>query len=82
MLLDAARSLGLDLRNSIMVGDRWRDIEAGARAGCRTVFIDRGYLERRPVAPDKVTTDLSSAVDWILCRTPMQGGRHECSLPR
>ena len=50
-----------------MVGDRWRDVEAGRRAGCRTVFIDRGYRERRPDPPaDHDAADLSEAADWIL----------------
>jgi D-glycero-D-manno-heptose 1,7-bisphosphate phosphatase len=31
-----------------MVGDRWRDIEAGERAGCKTVFLDYGYNEKQP----------------------------------
>lgn len=39
MLLDATRKWGIDIRNSYMVGDRWKDIEAGKRAGCRTVLI-------------------------------------------
>ena len=39
-----------------MVGDRWRDIEAGRRAGCRTVFVDAGYAERRPEDPDLTVT--------------------------
>ncbi len=56
-----------DLPNSFMVGDRWRDVEAGQKAGCRTVFIDRGYAERRPVA-DADVRSLSEAVDWILQR--------------
>jgi D-glycero-D-manno-heptose 1,7-bisphosphate phosphatase len=42
------------------VGDRWRDVEAGAAAGCRTVFIDYGYAERRPESPDMVTTSLAA----------------------
>lgn len=54
-----------DLRNSFLVGDRWRDVEAGHRAGCRTVFIDRGYSERRPQADHSVGS-LREAVDWIL----------------
>ena len=50
-----------------MVGDRWRDVEAGRRAGCRTVFIDCGYNERRPDPPaDHDAADLKDAVDWIL----------------
>jgi D-glycero-D-manno-heptose 1,7-bisphosphate phosphatase len=66
LLLDAARDLGIDLPASIMVGDRWRDVEAGAAAGCRTVFIDRGYAERRPHAFDASATSLSEAAPWIL----------------
>lgn len=56
-----------DLPGSFMVGDRWRDVEAGQNAGCRTVFIDRGYAERQPVA-DAHVRSLSEAVDWILQR--------------
>jgi D-glycero-D-manno-heptose 1,7-bisphosphate phosphatase len=65
MLLTAAQEFGLDLGRSVMVGDRWRDVEAGRRAGCRTVFVDRGYEERAPVDPDLVVKDLAAAVDWI-----------------
>jgi len=50
LLLQAARNLGIDLSASFMVGDRWRDMEAGKRAGCRTFFVDGSYLERQPVA--------------------------------
>ncbi len=65
MLLEAARDLNLDLGNSVMVGDRWRDVEAGQRAGCRTVFIDRGYSEPAPTNPDAVASDLGGAAAWI-----------------
>jgi D-glycero-D-manno-heptose 1,7-bisphosphate phosphatase len=66
MLLNAARDLDLDLAGSFMVGDRWRDIEAGAAAGCRTAFIDHGYAERRPRAFDMRATSLAEAAAWIL----------------
>jgi len=66
MLLAAAEDLALDLTTSFMVGDRWRDIDAGRRAGCRTIFVDHGYEERRPEAPDAVVADLTEAVTWIL----------------
>jgi D-glycero-D-manno-heptose 1,7-bisphosphate phosphatase len=69
MLHQAARNLGLNLTRSFMIGDRWRDIEAGQRAGCRTVYIDNGYAERRPNEPDAVVTDLTEAVTWILATT-------------
>jgi len=51
MLLDAARDLGLDLSRSWMIGDRWRDIDCGVRAGVRTVFIDFGYVEQLRARP-------------------------------
>ncbi len=66
MLLAAAEELALDLAASFMVGDRWRDIDAGRRAGCRTIFVDRGYAERQPDAPDAVVADLPEAVTWII----------------
>jgi D-glycero-D-manno-heptose 1,7-bisphosphate phosphatase len=67
LVLRAAEQYGIDLQRSFMAGDRWRDIDAGARAGCKTVWIDRGYDERRPtVAPDVRVTSLPEAVDWIL----------------
>ncbi len=39
MLLDAARQFDVDLVRSFMVGDRWRDIDAGNAAGCRTILV-------------------------------------------
>jgi D-glycero-D-manno-heptose 1,7-bisphosphate phosphatase len=66
LILDAARARALDLGASVMVGDRWRDVEAGERAGCRTVFLDYGYADRRPIGPDLVVRSLSDATDWIL----------------
>jgi D-glycero-D-manno-heptose 1,7-bisphosphate phosphatase len=63
----AAQQYGIDLSKSFMIGDRWRDIDAGANAGCKTILIDRGYLERAPdSAPDARVTSLPDAVDWIL----------------
>jgi D-glycero-D-manno-heptose 1,7-bisphosphate phosphatase len=65
MLVAAAADLGIDLGRSVMVGDRWRDVEAGRRAGCRTVHIDRGYREQLPEGADAVAPNLSEAVRWI-----------------
>jgi len=66
LLLAAAREWGIALDRSVMVGDRWRDIESGRRAGCKTVFIDYGFSEQRPQAPDLVVGSLLDAVPWIL----------------
>jgi D-glycero-D-manno-heptose 1,7-bisphosphate phosphatase len=68
LLEAAARDAGLSLDQSFMVGDRWRDVEAGRRAGCTTIFIDRGYDECRPDHPDAVVESLGEAADWILSR--------------
>jgi D-glycero-D-manno-heptose 1,7-bisphosphate phosphatase len=66
LLREAARSRGLDLPASFMVGDRWRDTEAGQAAGCRTIFIDHGYQERRPDRFDARVASLAEAAAWIL----------------
>ena len=79
LLLDAAHDLGLDLRRSFMVGDRWRDVEAGRRAGCRTVYIDRQYSEPSPENADFVTTSLAEAVSWIECASYPRGLRGDQS---
>jgi D-glycero-D-manno-heptose 1,7-bisphosphate phosphatase len=68
MLVQGALRHGVDLSRSYMVGDRWRDIEAGRRAGCVTVYIDRGYAERRAEDYDAAVADLSEAASWILTR--------------
>lgn len=67
LLLDAAAGHHIDTGRSFMIGDRWRDIDAGAAAGCRTVLIDRSYSERAPAhPPDMSAMSLTEAVDWIL----------------
>jgi len=66
LLLEAARAWKLDLPSSYMVGDRWRDIEAGHRAGCRTIFVDYGYTERRPDGPFVQVRSLREAANYIL----------------
>ncbi len=67
MLLHAAKELDIDLAQSWMVGDRWRDIDCGYAAGCRTVFIDSGYFgEELKQKPDFRAKDLPEAADIIL----------------
>ena len=48
MIVSAAKKYNIDLKKSYVVGDRWKDIEAGINAGCKTVFIDYGYSEKKP----------------------------------
>jgi D-sedoheptulose 7-phosphate isomerase len=71
MLLEAARKHNVDLAASFMVGDRWRDIEAGYNAGCKTILIDYGYSERPPDHdPDLRARSLREAADWIIRSKP------------
>jgi len=65
MILDAATRLDLDLADSVCIGDRWRDVEAGKRAGVMTIFVDRGYGERRPADADAIVGSLPAAVEII-----------------
>lgn len=76
MLHRAARELNIDLRRSWMVGDRWRDIDCGHAAGCRTVFIDHGYDELLKQQPDFRARNLLEAAEIILnveLRNPRAG---------
>jgi D-glycero-D-manno-heptose 1,7-bisphosphate phosphatase len=67
LMLDASVRYGIDLVASYLIGDRWRDIDAGASAGCRTVLIDRHYQERKPqVEPNQRVASLAAAAEWIL----------------
>jgi D-sedoheptulose 7-phosphate isomerase len=71
MIIEAARKHNIDLAASFMVGDRWRDIDAGYNAGCKTILIDYGYSERPPDhEPDLRVGSLREAADWIIRATP------------
>ena len=61
LLLRAAQENNLDVANSFIVGDRWRDISAGQAAGCRAFFIDYSYLEKRPNPPFTLVSSLLEA---------------------
>lgn len=63
LLLEAAARHAIDLSRSFMIGDRWRDVEAGRRAGVRTVFIDYDYQENRPMPP--ADTDVRSLAEGV-----------------
>jgi D-glycero-D-manno-heptose 1,7-bisphosphate phosphatase len=69
MLLRAAKELNIDLAQSWMVGDRWRDVDCGHAAGCKTVFIDYGYAEELRQKPDFSARNLAGAADIILAQT-------------
>jgi D-glycero-D-manno-heptose 1,7-bisphosphate phosphatase len=68
LLIRAGNRDGITLADSFMVGDRWRDIEAGRSAGCRTVLIGDGYAEGLKSPPDIAVNDLAEAARWILAQ--------------
>jgi len=73
MLLSAATDHNIDLATSFMIGDKPADIEAGARAGCRTVLALSGQSMNYDPAkftsqPDYICSDLAEAVDIILAQ--------------
>jgi len=76
LLWRARDEMGIDLAGSYMVGDRFSDLEAGARGGAVPILVltGAGKEELRqhgaapPVAPARVAADLLEALRWILQR--------------
>lgn len=67
LLFQAAKKWNIDLARSVMVGDRWRDIDAGRAAGCTTVHIDHGYTgEPAPQGADLTVPSLAAATEFVL----------------
>jgi D-glycero-D-manno-heptose 1,7-bisphosphate phosphatase len=62
----AASDLGINLKQSYMIGDRWRDISAGQSAGCTCFFVDYSYSEKVPKMPYVKVSSLFDAVQMIL----------------
>jgi D-glycero-D-manno-heptose 1,7-bisphosphate phosphatase len=66
LLLHAAGRFGIEMKKSFLIGDRWRDIDAGHAAGCTTVLIDCGYREQGPARePALRAHSLAEAVSFI-----------------
>jgi D-glycero-D-manno-heptose 1,7-bisphosphate phosphatase len=65
MLLRAAHEMKVALQESWMVGDRWRDIDCGRSARCRTIFVDHGYSEQLRAPPDFRVKNLLEATEII-----------------
>jgi len=71
MLTELAGAWAVELAESFLVGDSWRDVAAGRAAGCRTVLLRRSYNEG--VEADRVVDTLEEAADWILAAGADQG---------
>jgi len=66
LILDAAKKYNIDVASSYIIGDRWRDILAGQAAGCRTIFIDYGFVQDRLATADRTVKSLAEAAEFIL----------------
>ena len=62
LLLDAGKKWNINLNKSYMIGDRWKDVQAGINAGCKTIFINNNYKENKEVKANFTTDTLLSAV--------------------
>ena len=65
LLLQAGKKWDVDFKKSFMIGDRWRDIQAGEKVGCKTIFLDYKYNEKKPKKPDFVSDSLLNAAHII-----------------
>lgn len=68
LLLQAQGHYDIDLSTSIMVGDRWKDMAAGAALGVKTVWIDRQYDEQQPDHYDHRAGSLIEALPWMMAQ--------------
>ncbi len=72
LLRQAAQAWAIDLVSSFMVGDRSKDIEAGRRAGCRTILITGAHREPVAARPDYRAGSLIDALPFLLARSPAE----------
>jgi D-glycero-D-manno-heptose 1,7-bisphosphate phosphatase len=68
LLLKAQEDFGIDLTGSYMVGDTWRDMEAGRAAGCTTILLQAEYNTSAGAAADLLVPTLQMAVELIVRR--------------
>ena len=74
----ACDEIGLSLEDSFLIGDGESDIEAGRKAGCRTILVLSGRSSADEVEswrwkPDRIASDLPAAVDYILADSRSRG---------
>ncbi len=83
MIVNAARDHGIDLTQSWLVGDILDDVEAGRRAGCRTVLLDNGHETEWVLSelrqPDHVAANLAEAAALITAPGRPPTGEHPCT---
>lgn len=63
MIIYLANKHNIDLLQSYVVGDRWKDIEAGKSAQCKTIFVDHEYNRELVINPTYIVSDISQIID-------------------
>jgi D-glycero-D-manno-heptose 1,7-bisphosphate phosphatase len=66
MIIEASKESKIYLKESYLVGDRKTDIDAGLKVGCKTIFVENDYYEKKPVKQEKTVKSLHAAVKYIL----------------
>tara|TARA_B100000579_G_C22836830_1_gene859290 strand:+ start:2359 stop:2889 length:531 start_codon:yes stop_codon:yes gene_type:complete len=65
MIIEIKKKYKLDLKKSFVVGDRWRDIDAGFKANCKTILIDNNYKEKMNKKPDYTVKKFKQILKYI-----------------
>ena len=65
MIFQAKKKYNINLKKSYFIGDRWRDVDAGNKSGCKTIFINRDYNENLNTKPNFITKKISEIYRYI-----------------
>lgn len=65
LIFEAAKKWSIDLKNSFVIGDNWKDVVAGKNAGCKTILIKRSYNKNLKDSYDFEAKNLKDAVKII-----------------
>ena len=62
MIFQAKKKYNINLKKSYFIGDRWRDVDAGNKSGCKTIFINRNYNEYLKSKPNYTAKKISCQI--------------------
>lgn len=83
LIARGARELDADLASAWLIGDILDDVEAGRRAGCRTILIDNGneteWELNHARLPHHIVGDVHEAARLILALDPQSANIHSGS---
>lgn len=65
MIIKAAKKYKINLKKSYLIGDRWKDIDAGKKVLCKTIFINKNYNEKLNMRPDYKIKKFKEILNYI-----------------